>query len=260
VSQRIQTEAKEEEDSDIPPEADINKRDACRLTRALKKVAYNLRGPREEKAKKPERKVYRAFITLEDQVGIHHLSHWVGKKEELQTTLQHPHQFRKTLIRVYRLKNLRWSLLRKGHGGNLVPMPEVMQILEEDAEYVVRMEEQKRRHASAPGSSKRNHFEKANQKRGRKDFNWSPNPAGGSQRPVPKSHEESRSEDGHHVEGNPDRFTWTSGSEPHIEPPRPPDWKPLVLTPQLIQLSEEGERKLADQRMKEWRKGSGGVH
>jgi tRNA U54 and U55 pseudouridine synthase Pus10 len=85
---------------------DIKNRDACRLIRALRKIAYEMRGPREGKAKKPEKRVYRAFITLEDQVGVHHLRHRVGKKEELQTTLQHPHQFRNTLIRVYRLKNL----------------------------------------------------------------------------------------------------------------------------------------------------------
>jgi tRNA U54 and U55 pseudouridine synthase Pus10 len=100
-----------ERESDIPANVNIKRRDACRLIRALRKVAYELRRPREGKAKRPEKKAYRAFIAIEDQVGVHHLQHRVGKKEELQTTLQHPHQFRNTLIRVYRLKNLRWSPL-----------------------------------------------------------------------------------------------------------------------------------------------------
>jgi hypothetical protein len=44
------------------------------MIRAARKLACELRGPRKEKAKKPEEKSYRAFITLEDQVGIHHLA------------------------------------------------------------------------------------------------------------------------------------------------------------------------------------------
>jgi hypothetical protein len=74
---------------DIPEEVNIKRRDACRLIRALRKVSYELRGSRPEK-RKPERRVYKAFITSEDQVGIHHLSHRVGISEELQTTSQHP--------------------------------------------------------------------------------------------------------------------------------------------------------------------------
>jgi hypothetical protein len=85
-------------------------RDACRLIMALRKVAYELRGPRQEKAKRPEKKVYKAFVRLEDQVGIQHLQHLqhrIGQREEFHTTLTHPQQFRKTLIRVFGLKNLR---------------------------------------------------------------------------------------------------------------------------------------------------------
>jgi hypothetical protein len=36
------------------------------------------------------------------------------------------------------------------------------------------------------------------------------------------------------------------------EPPRPPEWIPLELRPDLIRLSEQGERKLADSRMDDW--------
>jgi tRNA U54 and U55 pseudouridine synthase Pus10 len=153
---------------------DVKVRDACRIIRALRKISYEIRGPWKGKPKKEEKKVYKAFITLEDQVAVHHLRHRVGRREELQTTLSHPHQFRKTLIRVYRLKNLRWSLLHVDREGNRARMAQLMQILEEDAEYVLVIEDQKRKRANASGTSKRRHFERANQKRGRGDFQWSP--------------------------------------------------------------------------------------
>jgi hypothetical protein len=134
-------------------------------------------------------------------------------------------------------------------------MPELMQILEENAEYVLAFEDQKRKRPNAPGTSKRKHFERANQKRGRRDFEWSPPQEKDSHKNDPPSHEARRSRDGHHEEGNSERFTWTGPNpEPHVEPSRPAGWKPLVITPELVQLSEDAERKLADQRMKEWSK------
>jgi hypothetical protein len=168
------TTIEDEDVSDLPKVVDMKGRDGCRLIRALRKVSDELRGSRSEKMR-PEKQVYRAFITLEGLVGVHHLSHRVGKEEEFQTTLQHPHQFRKTLIRAYRLKNLRWSLLRKQRDGSWVRMPELKQILEDDAEYILRIEEQKRKRPNTPGSSKSRHFERANQRR-RRDFTWSPEP------------------------------------------------------------------------------------
>jgi hypothetical protein len=139
------SEASDDDSSELLPGVDVKKRDACRLIRELRKVAYELRGPWEGKAKKPERKVYRAYLTLEDLVGVHHLRHLVGRREELQTTLTQPHQFRKTLIRVYRLKNLKWTHYRVDGEGNRVLMPQLMQILEEEAEHVIAIEDQKRK-------------------------------------------------------------------------------------------------------------------
>jgi hypothetical protein len=229
------------ESPEIPEEVNIKRRDACRLIRALRKVSYELRGSRPEK-RKPEKRVYQGFITLEDQVGIHHLQHRIGKREELQTTLQHPHQFRKTLVRVYRLKNLRWTLFRV-QDGNLTRMPKLMQILEDQAEYVIRIEDYKRRRPNSPGSSKRHHFERANQKRGRKDFAWSP-----PQKKDPGSPVKGSSQGGHQEEWKESRFTWTApDTEPQVEPPRPEGWKPLVLTPQTV-------RTIADEKLKEWSK------
>jgi hypothetical protein len=158
--------------------------------------------------------------------------------EEFHTILAHPHQFRKTLIRVFRLKSLRWSLLRNYEDGRTVRLPELMQILDEDAEYIVRIEDQKRKRPNTLGSSKRKHFERVNQKRRRGDPTWSPPQDKSSQRTEPQSHGAKRSEAGHHEEGSSDRFTRTSDSkpDPHVEPPRSPGWKPLILVPPLIQL------------------------
>jgi hypothetical protein len=143
------------------------------MIRAAKKLAYELRGPRKEKAKRP------------DQVGIRHLQYRVGKREEFQTTLQHPHQFRKSLIRIFRLKNLRWDLLRKDREGRTARMPVLMQILEEEAEYVLRIVQWKRKRPNAPGTSKRKQFERANQKKRKGDFSWSPSEEKGSRKNDP---------------------------------------------------------------------------
>jgi hypothetical protein len=67
--------------SELLPGMDIRYRDACRLLRALRKISYDFRGSWRDKPKKEEKKVYKAFITLEDQVGVPHLRHRVGRRE-----------------------------------------------------------------------------------------------------------------------------------------------------------------------------------
>jgi hypothetical protein len=134
-------------------------------------------------------------------------------------------------------------------------MPDLFQVIDDEAEYVLVIEEQKRKRPNSPGTSKRQHFQRANQKRRRKDFEWYAPPQMSSQKIDPPSHEEGCSRGRHQAGGDSKRFTWTAPiTEPHVEPPRPEGWKPLVLTPQLVQLSEAAERKLADERMKEWSK------
>jgi hypothetical protein len=93
-------------------EEDTKHRDMMRMYRKARKLAYEIRGPwrKPEKPEKEAKRVYRAYITLEDQAGVHHLEHRIGKREEFQTNLTRPHEFRKALVRVFRLKNLRWSL------------------------------------------------------------------------------------------------------------------------------------------------------
>jgi hypothetical protein len=135
-------------------------------------------------------------------------------------------------------------------------MPELFQVIDDEADYVLVIEEQKRRRPNSPGTSKRQHFQRANQKRRRKDFEWYAPPQSRPQQKVdPPSHEEGSLRGGHQTDEDSKRFAWTAAiTEPRVEPPRPEGWKPLTLAPQLIQLSEEGIRKLADERMKEWSK------
>jgi tRNA U54 and U55 pseudouridine synthase Pus10 len=102
-----------------------------RMYRKARKLAYELREPfQRTKMKKEAKRVYRAYVTLEDQVGVFHLKHRVGRREELQTALTRPHEFRKVLVRVYRLKNLKWSLYHVDVEGKRARMPQPMQIIE----------------------------------------------------------------------------------------------------------------------------------
>jgi hypothetical protein len=194
---------------------DTKHRDMMRLYRKARKLAYEIRGPwrKPEKPKKEAKRVYRAYITLEDQVGVHHLKHRIGRREEFQTNLTHPHQFRKALIRVFRLKNLKWTLYHVDEEGNRTRMPQLMPIIDDEAEYVLDIEEQRRRRPNSPGTSKRKHFERANQKKRRGDFEWHPpQPKESHKNDPPKEERRSRND---HKEGDSRRFTWTAQRRSH---------------------------------------------
>jgi hypothetical protein len=77
----------------------------------------------------------------------------------------------------------------------------------------LRIEVRLRRIPNAPGSSKRKHFELANEKKTRRDFTWSPN--------------------------QPDRGERRQQDRPGVEPPRPQGWKPLILTAQAIRIQQD---------------------
>jgi hypothetical protein len=226
---------------------DTKHRDMMRMYRKARKLAYEIRGPwkKPEKPKKEAKRVYRAYITLEDLVSVHHLEHRVGKREEFQTNLARPHEFRKALIRVFRLKNLRWSLYHVEKDGNRARMPQLYQVIDDEAEYVLVIEEQKRKRPNSPGTSKRQHFERANQKRRRKDFEWYAPPDKSPPKKLQKREE-------HQEERDPGRFTWIApDTKPHVEPPRAEGWKPLDLA---LRPAEIKVRELAEQRMEEWSK------
>jgi hypothetical protein len=197
-------------------------RDAKRLLRALRKIAHDKLRERKEGREEEKAVPSRVFITLEDRVGISHLAHRIGVKEELHTATKN---LRKSLIRIFRLKNLVWELYRQER-EQWVKLPKLVQVMQEGAVFRLIIVARKQRRPNAPGSSKRRHFERANRgKRKVEDFSWRPEEGGAQKKP-----------------------------EPRVEPPRPPGWKPLIIAPELVRTSEEGLRKLADRRMKEWSK------
>jgi hypothetical protein len=110
----------------------------------------------EDKAAKDPAHIYKALISLEDNVGLVRLGSRNGQREELQRTLSRPHEFRKNLIRIFQLKGLRWSLLRRDPGGELTRLPVLMQILEEGVDYVIRVEARKQKRPTRQARAKGN--------------------------------------------------------------------------------------------------------
>jgi colicin import membrane protein len=110
-------------------------------------------------------------------------------------------------------------------------MPKLMQILEDGAEYILKITGRKRKRPNAPGTSKRKHFERANQKKRKQDFSWSPTERD-SQKLQPKSQ---RSEVGCQVQESPNRDI----PETHVEPPS----QPLEPEEPLLSPRERKEQK-----------------
>jgi hypothetical protein len=142
---------------------------------------------------------------LEDQVGIVHLAHRNRRREEFHTTAK-AENLRKSLIRVFRSKNLVWDLYRTQEDGRRARLPIGMQILEAEAEFLLIIRGRRKKKPNAPGTSKGKHYERANQKKGKREFTWAPQQERIVQPTV----------------------------QPKVEPPRSPDWKPLVIKPQAI--------------------------
>jgi hypothetical protein len=155
---------------------DTKERDVKRLLGALKKITYDkLREKKERREEKTALKpVSRVYITLEDHIGLEHLKHRNGQAEELQTTLSKPHDSRKSPIRVFRLKLLKWIPYGEGEGGVLTRSPKVLLALEENVEPRLRIDGRKRRRPNSPGTSMRKHFNRPNRKFTRDSFAWRP--------------------------------------------------------------------------------------
>jgi hypothetical protein len=189
-------------------------RDSKRLIRAVKKIGYDRLRERKSAEPKEAPKAVRVYATLEYQVGIVHLAHRNRRREEFHTTAK-AENLRKSLIRVFRLKNLVWDLYRTEEDGRRTRLPIGMQIFEAEFLLIIRG---RKKTPNTPGSSKRKHYEMANQKKGRRNF----------------------------VRAPPQE----SIVRPKVEPPRSPGWKPLAITPQAIRTEEE-VRRIASQRLKE---------
>jgi hypothetical protein len=106
------------------------------------------------------------FRNRKRESGRNHASATSERTEgRVQTRLSKPHDLRNTLIRVFKLKCLTWSLLRRCEDGRTARLRKPMQILEEVIEWLVRIDPRTRERTKAPGSSKRIHFERDNRTR-----------------------------------------------------------------------------------------------
>jgi hypothetical protein len=123
-------------------------------------------------------------------------------------------------------------------------------MLEEGTEYILRITGQKRKRPNAPGTSKRQHFERANQKKKKlkkKDFSWGPSGTDDSRKVEPKSPVARRSEVGCQAEESLNRDI----PKPHEEPPsQPPTPEEPLLSPRerKEQKKRAHQAKLEEQR------------
>jgi hypothetical protein len=148
--------------------------DARRLLRAAKKVTYDLLREQRTARQQVEEpaKVIRVYVTLADQVGLKHMEHRVGRREVHALRTGEWYKFRKKLIQRYRLKSLQWNLwLRDGIAWAC--LPKVPQVADGD-ELRLDVWGRKKSRQNSPNSSSRRHLERANQKRSKKSFTWSP--------------------------------------------------------------------------------------
>jgi hypothetical protein len=161
-----------------PQEVGIMRRDAKRTVRATKGIAHAMLRSTQDQTRaqkpKPEKKNTKLYVTLNDRVGLPFLKHWDAKRRELHVGIERPWDVRKYLTRVYRLKGLRWVLYRKDlEGGRWVELRKLLKIAEEGDEYQLEIYKRRKRHPNAPGSSRRQHFDRPNSRKNRRDFIWS---------------------------------------------------------------------------------------
>jgi hypothetical protein len=212
-------------------------------------------------------------VYLEDPGGNSHCAA-KGYQFVFDTQKARPkHLFWKKLVRTLKLKGFYWEWQKKVSDieqfmcGTLKELRKPM----EGETYRVRVLGKSDKHANRPGKGRM-------AQRKRKNFQgvWRPRPEHNTQVGTmtqdicqverkqriaqsaqwkrrdtrPKITIERRTKKGVEVE--------TKDEEPETSPeeyPRPAEWMPLVLKSELIQLSEEGERKLSDSRMREWAQG-----
>jgi hypothetical protein len=101
-----------------------------------------------------------------------HLEHRVGRRELYDLEDGAWNKFRKKLIQKFRLKGLRWNLWERS-GGAWACLSKVPKVLDQD-ELKLEVWGKKDRVPNKPGSRKRRHFDRPNQKRSKKSFTWAP--------------------------------------------------------------------------------------
>jgi hypothetical protein len=127
------------------------------------------------------------YVTMNDRVGLPFLQHWDGQRRELHVGIEKgTWEIRKYLIRVYRLKRLQWVLYRKDlRDGRWAELPKLLKIAEEGDEYQLEILRRKTGRPHAPGTSRRQHFDRPNSRKTKRDFIWNaPNPRVNSQTQV----------------------------------------------------------------------------
>jgi hypothetical protein len=144
------------------------------MIRATKKIAYDMlrEQGRARKEKKEAEPIIKVYATLADQVGIEHLRHRVGRREEYNLKSGAWYEFRKRLIQKFRLKELRWNLWARD-GIAWVCLPKMPHVADGD-ELKVEVYARGKRTPNSPGASHRKHFERPNQRRPKRTFTWSP--------------------------------------------------------------------------------------
>jgi hypothetical protein len=156
----------------------IQRRDAKRMLRATKKIAHDLLRATHDQARsakepKPEKRCMKVYVTMYDRVGLPFLKHWDGVRRELHVGIENgPWEIRKYLIRVYRLKRLRWVLYRRDLQERWTELPKLLKIAVEGDEFQLEVTGRKKGRPNAPGTSRRQHFNRANSRKTKRDFIW----------------------------------------------------------------------------------------
>jgi hypothetical protein len=115
------------------------------MIRTAKKIAYDVlrERPKELKQKKHQaQRIIKVYITVDDQVGIKHMQRRVGKREKYEADVSGAAlDLRKSLIRSYPLKKLKWSLWTRD-SVDWACLPKLLPIIEDGSEFRLVIEAQ----------------------------------------------------------------------------------------------------------------------
>jgi hypothetical protein len=79
-------------------------------------------------------------------------------------------RWRKSLIRRFRLKGLRWKLFKVCDSRNRTLLPNLLQEWDDGSKLVLRIDGRGKKKPNAPGSSKWKHFDRADSRKNLRDF------------------------------------------------------------------------------------------
>jgi hypothetical protein len=216
----------------------------------------------QEKYEEEETKKVSVVVCLEDPGAHTHRSSGHYQMEFDTETKRPKYTFWKKLVRVFILKGLYWEWQHQTIDTDIkrwATLEELSQPKENEI-YRVKVLGKRNKHANRPGKGRR-----AQRKFKNFQGTWRPS-AEHNVNVGTVTNDLCQAERNQRLTRRPEmRMPDTSPritierrtKDPIIisrddEPPRPPDWIPLDLKPDVIRLSEQGERKLADARMDDW--------